>query len=137
MDSRDGAWWSRREFVGGLTLAGTAGLLGLRPGPAAAEPPPETTTVRLARIRSICRAPQYVTEELLRGEGFSDVQYVVREGTAGPARALASGEIDMSMQYIGPSIIQLDRGDPIVLLGGFRSGASSCSGQIGCAPSAT
>ena len=31
---------SRRKFLGGLTLVGTVGLLGLHPGLAAAEPPP-------------------------------------------------------------------------------------------------
>jgi NitT/TauT family transport system substrate-binding protein len=44
--------WSRREFLG-PTLAGTAGLLGLRPDPEAAEPPPETTTLRLGRNPSL------------------------------------------------------------------------------------
>ena len=49
--------WSRREFLG-LTLAGTAGLLGLKPQPVAAEPPPETTTVRLTQLSALCWAPQ-------------------------------------------------------------------------------
>ncbi|MGH8055924.1 MAG: twin-arginine translocation signal domain-containing protein, partial [Candidatus Entotheonellia bacterium] len=31
MDSQQASHWSRREFLGGLTAAGTAGLLGLRP----------------------------------------------------------------------------------------------------------
>jgi NitT/TauT family transport system substrate-binding protein len=39
--------WSRRDFVRGLTLAGTAGVIGLRPGLAYADPPPETTKLRL------------------------------------------------------------------------------------------
>ena len=41
--------WSRRRFVSGLTLAGTAGLAGVRPAPGAAEPPPETTRLRLLK----------------------------------------------------------------------------------------
>ena|SRR5437867_13124483 len=58
--------FTRRDFVGGLTLAGTAGLLGVRPDTASAEPPPETTTLRIADRRpGICIAPQYVA----RGEG--------------------------------------------------------------------
>ncbi len=122
---------SRREFLGGLTLGGAAGFLGFHPAPAAAEPPPETTTLRLSRIRSICRAPQYLTEEFLRGEGFTDVQYVVSAGTAGPAKALASGEVDITMQYIGPTIIQLDRGDPIVLLAGVQVGCFELFGTAG------
>jgi NitT/TauT family transport system substrate-binding protein len=62
--------------VNGLTLAGTAGLLGVRPTHVAAEAPPETTRLRLAWTGSACQAPQYVAEELLRAEGFTDVQYV-------------------------------------------------------------
>jgi hypothetical protein len=42
--------WSRRDFVRGLTLAGTAELVGLRPGPAHADPPPETTKLRIPEI---------------------------------------------------------------------------------------
>src|SRR5262245_57081945 len=121
MHARHADGWTRRRFLGGLTLAGTAGLLGLRSMPVTAEPPPETTRLRLGQIRSICRAPQYLTEEFLRGEGFTDVQYVARgKGSVGLAKALAAGEIDMTMQYIGPSIIQVDRGDPVVLLAGVQ-----------------
>jgi NitT/TauT family transport system substrate-binding protein len=113
---------SRREFLAGLMLTGTAGLLGLHPRSVAAEPP-ETTTLRLGQMYSICRAPQYLTEEFLRGEGFTDVQYVVTgNGSAGVAKALAAGKIDMTMQYIGPSIMQVDRGDPVVLLAGVQVG---------------
>lgn len=119
--------WSRREFVGGLTLAGATGLMGMRPAPAAAEPPPETTRLKLTKVPSICRAPQWVAEPLLRAEGFTDVQYVKVE--AGGARradftgpALASGQVDLSMQFIGPSILQVDAGDPIVLLVGVQIG---------------
>jgi NitT/TauT family transport system substrate-binding protein len=117
------ARWTRRRFLGGLTLVGTAGLLGLPARPGAAEPPPETTRLRLGQIRSICRAPQYLTEEFLGSEGFTDVQYVVSgERSVGLAKALAAGEIDVTMQYIGPSIIQVDRGDPVVLLAGVQVG---------------
>jgi NitT/TauT family transport system substrate-binding protein len=70
--------FSRRRFLGGVTLAGTAGLLGWYPRRAAAEPPPETTRLRLVKIPSVCLAPQYVAEEFLRVEGFLDVQYLNR-----------------------------------------------------------
>ncbi len=40
--------WDRREFVKGVAaLAGSAGLLGYDVKPAVAEPPPETTKIRL------------------------------------------------------------------------------------------
>ena len=86
MDSWRPDRWSRREFVGGVTLA-SAGLLGLTAEPAAAEPPPETKRIRLVRIPSICRAPQYVGEDLLRGEGFTDVEYVGKAGGGEIGRA--------------------------------------------------
>lgn len=48
MRKRHTEGWSRREFLG-VTLAGAAGLLGLKAEPLAAEPLPATTTLRLAR----------------------------------------------------------------------------------------
>jgi NitT/TauT family transport system substrate-binding protein len=48
--------WTRRCFLGGLTLAGTAGLVGLRPARVRAEPPPETTTLR-ANPRATMASP--------------------------------------------------------------------------------
>jgi len=77
-------------------------------------------------VPSICRAPQWVAGALLKAEGFTDVQYVAVEsgGTradlTGPA--LASGQVDLSMQFIGPSTLQVDVGDPIVLLVGVQIG---------------
>ena len=118
--------WSRREFVGGLMLAGTAELLGMQSAPAAAEPPLETTRLKLTKVPSICRAPQWVAEALLKAEGFADVQYVKVESGERRAdltgAALASGQVDLSMQFIGPSILQVDAGHPIVLLVGVQIG---------------
>ncbi len=120
MDDQIMSHWRRREFLGGLTLAGTAGLLGLPPRPVAAEPLPETTRIRLFQIPGICVAPQYVAEELLRGEGFTEVQYV--KVVANPHKAFASGEIDISMAFVAPFITQVDMDLPIVLLGGVHIG---------------
>ena len=55
---------------------GTAGLPGLHAKRVAAEPPPETTRIRLVQIPGICQAPQYVAEELLRSAGFTEVHYL-------------------------------------------------------------
>ena len=121
-DRRHTEGWSRREFLG-LTLAGTAGLLGLKSDLLAAEPPLETTTLRLGQIPSICLAPQYVAEEFLQGEGFTEVQYLKKEGTVGTEKALASGEADINLHFAAPAIIRLDAGDPVVILAG---------GHVGC-----
>jgi NitT/TauT family transport system substrate-binding protein len=113
--------WSRREFLG-LTLAGTAGLLGLKPESAYAEPPPETTRIRLHRISGICIAPEYIAEELLKAEGFTDVQYVAGEAALEPYPGLAAGRIDISMAFVAPFLIQADAGVPIVFLAGIHVG---------------
>jgi NitT/TauT family transport system substrate-binding protein len=123
MHKRHITGWSRREFLE-LTLAGTAGLIGLKPESLAAEPPPETTTLRLTQIKGgICSAPQYVAEEFLQGEGFTDVQYIKKEGGAGTEKALTSGEADINMYFAAPIIIRVDAGDPVVILAG---------GHVGC-----
>jgi len=117
--------WSRREFLARLTLAGTAGLVGLHRRPLAAEPPPETTKIRLHKMAGICIAPQYVAEEFLHLEGFTEVQYVeieVTQLTTGIYRLLASGAVDIGMAFAPPFIIQVDVGSPIVMLGGVHVG---------------
>ena len=118
--------FSRRSFLGGLTLAGTAGLLGLQTRPATAEPPPETTRLRLGEFfqdpRPLCGAPQYVAEELLRDEGFSDVQYVRKTEAAAITKALVTGEVDLALRVAWPLIIRLDAGDPVVVLAGAHVG---------------
>jgi NitT/TauT family transport system substrate-binding protein len=108
--------------LGKVTLVGTAGLLGVHPRLVAAEPPPETTTLRLVKIPSICQAPQYVAEELLKSEGFTDVQYLPRAGALGIQQALASGEADINNLFAGPLIIRMEAGDPLVILAGLHIG---------------
>ena len=82
---------SRRRLMAGLG-AGFA----VPSARAAAEPPPETTRLRLSQIEGICVAPQYVAEELLHLEGFTDVQYVQIPAT-NPYPAFVAGDIDVSM----------------------------------------
>jgi NitT/TauT family transport system substrate-binding protein len=123
MQRRHTEGWNRREFLG-MTLAATGGLFGLKPRQVNAEPPPETTTLRLVQApTSICEAPQYVAEELLRSEGFTLVQYIKKRETSRIESALASGEANISMDFVAPFIIRLDAGDPIVILAG---------GHVGC-----
>jgi hypothetical protein len=87
--------WSRREFLTTAALAGTGALFGLRSDVRAAEPPPETTRIRLvATFPSICRAPQYLAEEFLLGEGFTDVQYIkVRDSEGGLTASWRQGRL--------------------------------------------
>jgi NitT/TauT family transport system substrate-binding protein len=116
--------FTRRTFLGGLTLVGPAGFLGLLPRGVAAEPPPETTRVRLSKNPGICIAPQYVAEEFLHLEGFTEVQYVEVGITqlSSIQRDLASGALDISTTFAPLSIIQVDAGPPIIFLGGVHVG---------------
>ncbi len=110
---------SRRQFLA-TSLAGAWGVVGLRTQPAYADPPPETTKIRLSQIAGVCVAPQYVAEELLKIEGFTDIQYV--EVLSNPYPAFASGNVDLSMAFVAPFIIQVDVDAPLVLLGGVHVG---------------
>jgi len=120
---------TRRDFLR-LTAGTMTGAFGVFPARAAAEPTLETTTITLNQIPGICVAPQYVAEELLRSEGFGDVRYA-KFGTAGIYKALASGEVDLSMAFVAPFITQLDSGAAIVLIGGVHAGCFELFGTEG------
>jgi NitT/TauT family transport system substrate-binding protein len=66
--------FGRRRFLANTSALGAASLLGL-PRTAASEPPLETRRIRLVHDPAICLAPQYLAEDLLRLEGFSEVEY--------------------------------------------------------------
>src|SRR5919197_4651630 len=100
--------FSRRRFLGGVTLAGTAGLLGWHPRPVAAEPPPETTRLRLIHIPSTCVAPQLIAEELLRAEGFTDVQYLGTPRSPGSAGLLLSARaFAMAVRFLPTTLTRI------------------------------
>ncbi len=110
---------SRRDL---LHAAAAASLTTAIPALAAGEPPPETKRIRLGKIRSYCLAPQYVAEELLRAEGFTDVQYLDDpSGTPGPQR-MSSGQIDIGMDFAAKLLRYLDQGAPLVVLAGIHAG---------------
>jgi NitT/TauT family transport system substrate-binding protein len=113
---------TRRGLLRGLTATAAAPLVGLRARVAAAQAPPETTRLRIAQIPSTCRSPEWMAEDLLRAEGFTDVQYFPVPGTAGMERSLASGEADISGHFAAPVILRLEAGDPIVILAGEHAG---------------
>lgn len=49
---------NRREALRRVSVLGAGGLLGLAAQPAAAEPPPETRTIRVNDVPVLCVAPQ-------------------------------------------------------------------------------
>ena len=112
---------SRRSFVAAVSSAGIAGLVGTSRR-AAAEPPPETTKLRVHHSLSLCLAPQYVAEQLFRGEGFTEVQYVTHEQSGGLYEGLTSDMADIGNDFAPLLIMHADAGDPITILGGVHVG---------------
>ena len=110
---------TRRDLLRAVT--GAVALLGWPPEHASGEPPPETTTLRLYHSPSICTAPQYIVEELLKAEGFDDIKYV-KTTVAGISKLLASGKVDVSLHFVAPLLIQLDAGDSVMVLAGVHPG---------------
>ena len=111
---------NRRRFLSNASVLGAASLLGL-PRAASAEAPPEVKKIRLIHLPAICLAPQYLAEELLRLEGFSEVEYVKVVNRKG-VEVLAAGEADVSMWDIPSALTTLDAGKPVVYIAGVHAG---------------
>jgi NitT/TauT family transport system substrate-binding protein len=115
--------YSRREFLAGLgAVAGSAGLFGVDSRVAVADPAPETTRIRLMKA-SLCAAPAYVAEDLLHSEGFSNVQYLDDDPREiGTSKLVATGEADLNMSFGLTTLVRVEAGEPVVMLGGVHAG---------------
>jgi NitT/TauT family transport system substrate-binding protein len=113
---------TRREFAMVLTMAGASGALGLEARSEAADASVEIKKIRLIRIPGICIAPQYVAEDLLRAEGFTDVSYIRTPTGMEASRAVASGDADFTIVFSAPVLLTIEAGAPVVLLGGVHVG---------------
>ena len=124
--------WDRREFLGRMALAGAAGLVGLRRGRADADPPPETTRLRLFESPfPSCVAPLYVAQELLYSEGFTDVRYVKwpSETKAWPPEVLLSGQVDICLSFGPKDVLAIEAGAPLAVLAGSHIGCVELVGS--------
>jgi NitT/TauT family transport system substrate-binding protein len=108
---------SRRDFLVTLSAGCAVSALGI-PTSLAAEPPPEVTTIRLLGDASICEAPVFLAEDLLRAEGFTDVRYARNL----PVDAVARGEIDFAFKTPAWVVSNLDAGQPVTALAGVHPG---------------
>ena len=117
--------WDRRDLIKGVgALAGSVSLLGFDPPPAQAEPPPETTRIRIQESWINCIAPQIVAQELLYAEGFTDVQYVnyPKDTQHWPPEDLLGGEVDMTFSFSPTDIRFIDAGAPVAILAAAHNG---------------
>jgi len=112
---------TRRRFLTTLSMAGAAGVVGARPG-RADEGSLETTAVRIASTSGICIAPQYVAEQLLHTEGFTDVRYVRLPLGSNSPEGIARGQVDFGINFASVLVAGFDRGVELTVLGGVHVG---------------
>ena len=127
MNTQPYCQWSRREFLTRLVAVGGAGLTGLYAPLAAAEPPLETTRIRIVYDETfpvLCYGPQYVATELLRLEGFEEVSYAPFGPNYSDANVLADGKADITAAWAGDILLSVDRSDQVVALSGLHLGCS-------------
>src|SRR5262245_50507763 len=123
MKKETASGWSRREFLQHAAMSGGGALLtGWNFSAHAADPPPEVDRIRIIRSPAICFAPLYVAEELLRAEGFRDIQYVKGDGGLNDDKMIANGQADLMGGFAGRHILAVDAGDPIVVVAGMHVG---------------
>jgi NitT/TauT family transport system substrate-binding protein len=121
---------TRRRFLATLSLGGTACLV-RAPLAVAAEGPPETTSVRFMRTPSLCHAPQFVAEELLRAEGFTEIQYIEGKSSAEINEAVTSGKVDFNTHFAPQWVSVIDGGGPVTVLSGVHVGCFELFGKEG------
>jgi NitT/TauT family transport system substrate-binding protein len=67
-------------------------------------------------------SPQYLAEEFLLAEGFTDVQYLKQASLVAAVKSLASGEVDICLNFAIGAAIGIDAGDPVLIIGGAHVG---------------
>jgi NitT/TauT family transport system substrate-binding protein len=113
--------WIRRDFVKRVAaLAGAASLSACEIRSGAEEPPPEATKIRVGKIPGVCTAPEYIAEELLRLEGFSEVEYV----PIGPIDTdpLTENRADVSTASAPALFAEWDAAKCVIALAGIHGG---------------
>ena len=117
---KDSGRFGRRRFLTDTSALAAASVLGV-PLTAAAEPPPETRRLRLVKVPAYCLAPEYLAEELLRLEGFSEIEYVTINRPAGPDMLVAN-RADIGAHTPAAAMADFDAGKPLVVLAGLHHG---------------
>jgi NitT/TauT family transport system substrate-binding protein len=112
---------TRRDFLARVAALGVASLLGTERS-RAAELAPETTRIRFAYDPVICVAPMFLAEELLRAEGFTDIEYVRRQTDETYPNMLLTGKADLGTTNTPSLMLAIDAGQPMVIISGLHVG---------------
>jgi hypothetical protein len=89
------------------------------------EPPPETKKIRILHSPGICLIPEYLAEELLRLEGFSEVEYV-GDPKANGFEDLAADKADVTISDAPGALPVLDAMVPALSIAPTRSRSTRC-----------
>jgi NitT/TauT family transport system substrate-binding protein len=108
---------TRRGFLGGIAAAGAAGVIRTSRAEAA-DGPLETTTVRFHKGALCNYSSFYIAEEMLRAEGFTEIQHIDGDGYG----LVVRGEVDFSPAYANHAVRAIDAGEPLMLLAGVMVG---------------
>jgi NitT/TauT family transport system substrate-binding protein len=117
----------RRSFLSRASTLSAAALFGFAPS-ARAEPPPEVRKLRLPRSSVICIAPQYLAEELLRQEGFTDIEYLEDLRGTG-VEAVGKGDLDFVQDSAPTVAYAMERQSSVVALAGLHVGCFELFGN--------
>jgi NitT/TauT family transport system substrate-binding protein len=124
MDQSSHASFTRRRFMSSSVTFAAAPLLTFT-NTAAAEPPPEITTIKLEDFPAICLVPAFLAEELLYAEGFTRVEYV-----KGVSNVLVeSDEFDLTL-ITAPALVNTqDTSSRWLAIAGIHSGCQELFGN--------
>ena len=112
---------NRRSFIASAAAVGAASMFGA--GPALAETPPETASARFVDFPGgVCIAPQYIAEGLLRGEGFTDFQFVPAGAETTASALIAKNQADFGLDFASAVVVAVDNGVRVKALCGVHVG---------------
>ena len=76
----------------------------------------------LAKGDYACAAPLLMARKFLLEEGFTDIQYYPTEGKYSViSDNVLAGRTDLSLNFTAPLAVNVDRGDPLVMIGGANA----------------
>jgi NitT/TauT family transport system substrate-binding protein len=104
-------------------------LTAARPWLAHAQRRPELNRVRLAHNPAICLAPTFLAAELLRMEGFAQVDLVEVSETQELCHAVRDGRADFTQDTAAAVVPVLDRNESVTVLSGIHAGCYELFGN--------
>jgi NitT/TauT family transport system substrate-binding protein len=118
---------SRRRLLTNIAVAGATCFAGLSVASlyggrksAAAQSPPEVSTIRIDAGPILCVAPEFVADSLLHAEGFTEIRY--DDSDKAPVQKLADNVVDWILEFAPTVITESDSGVPVTMVSGVHAG---------------